>query len=304
MTGQTPHSGPFQGFYVEQEVPLRRYTSFRVGGPAEFLAAPESVEMLAGLLRAAKANAIPVMVLGGGTNVLVSDKGIRGLVVLLTGLKGEPELKKTGQGTVMNARAGMSLASLCRLAMDKGLAGLEWAAGIPGTLGGAVMMNAGSFGSDMASVVASIEVLDLGTLEISTLERKDLDFSYRQLEMKNTVILGTCLFLADGDATDISRAYDRNLRHKKATQPVSKASAGCFFKNPSPEKPAGWLIEQSGLKGYAHKGAMVSDVHANFIINHDRATCRDILELADLVTGTVRKKFNIELEKEVKIIGR
>lgn len=303
MTAPTRHTAPFEGSAVEQEAPLHRHTSFRVGGPAQFLAVPETVQELTGLIQAARRAGLPVTLLGGGTNVLIADEGIRGLVVLLTGLKGEPELSEKSDRVVLKAMAGQSLSSLCRQAMETGLSGLEWAAGIPGTLGGALMMNAGSFGSDMATVTASIDILNTGDLTITTIERNALNFSYRSLDISRALVLKAELKLVKGDPKAISRAFEENLKHKKATQPVSRASAGCFFKNPSAEKPAGWLIEQTGLKGLVHKGAMVSDIHANFIINRGDAGCREILELADLVTNRVRETFNIELEKEVKIIG-
>ena len=303
MPNRNDHKTPFEGFAVEQKAALHRRTSFRVGGAAEVLAVPGTTAELTGLLQAARKEGIPVTILGAGTNVLVSDSGVRGLVVALTGLKGNPELLQQKETIRLRARAGNPLPGLTRLATQKGLSGFEWAAGIPGTLGGAVIMNAGSFGSDMAAVTASVEILDLENLTVKTLSRKDLDFSYRRLVLGHAVVLGAELTLIPGDQEKIQKVYDDNLRHKKNTQPVSQASAGCFFKNPSPEKPAGWLIEQAGLKGHVHRGAMVSDIHANFIINCGRATCREILDLADLVAAAVKEKFDIRLEKEVKLIG-
>ncbi len=306
VTVATGHKNPFDGFAVEQAVPLSRHTSFRVGGPADYLAAPDSIKELTGLLKAAKKAGIPATFLGGGTNVLVSDDGVRGLVIRLTALKGAVATEKLVEnpGIIrLQASAGQHLSSVCRTAVEKGLTGLEWAAGIPGTLGGAVMMNAGSFGSDMATVIHSIEVLDLATLKVKTIAKAELAFSYRSMKIGDAVILGAELNLAAADPETIQKVHDNNLKTKKSSQPVSQASAGCFFKNPSPEKPTGWLIEQAGLKGLVHKGAMVSDIHANFIVNQDHATCRDILDLAEIITARVAEKFNITLEKEVKLIG-
>jgi len=279
---------------------LGRHTRFRIGGPADYLAQPQSPEEMIDLLRVAQSAGIPITVLGGGTNVLISDEGVLGLVILVTGLKGADVSDSTG---MLRARAGQSLASICGLAMDKGLTGLEWAAGIPGTLGGAVMMNAGSFGSDMAAIIHKIDVLDLKSLTVTPIAGKNLAFSYRCLDLEHAVVLGAHLNLTATDPDVVQKTHAANLKVKKDTQPVSQASAGCFFKNPSPEKPAGWLIEQAGLKGYTHKGARISERHANFIVNQGQATCRDILDLAHLVTTRVKNAFNITLEKEVKHIG-
>ena len=302
MTAVTGHTQPFKGLAVAHKVPLGRHTSFRVGGPAEYLATPESIDALTGLLRAAKAAKIPVTILGGGTNVLVSDDGIPGLVIRLSALKGA-DIREMPDEVLLRAGTGQTLSSLCRMAAEKGLTGLEWAAGIPGTLGGAVMMNAGSFGSDMAAIIQKIDILDLGSLRVKTLVKKDLAFSYRSLDLENAVVIGADLGLTAADPEAVRITHAANLKVKTTTQPVSQASAGCFFKNPAQEKPAGWLIEQAGLKGHTYKGARVSNTHANFIVNHDHATCRDILDLAKTVTARVAEEFKITLEKEVKIIG-
>lgn len=303
MTVTPLHTKVFKDFDLKFNVPLNRYTSFRVGGPADALARPESVEALAALLEAAGSAQIPVTVLGGGTNTLVSDTGIRGLTVVMTALKGAPKPEKTDQGIRLTALAGERLGTLCRITADQGLSGLEWAAGIPGTLGGAIFMNAGAHGSDMAAVVTALDALDLDSLEIQSLTASELDFSYRRLTLGNRIILKAVLALVRSDPDRTRAEFQRSLKEKTASQPVSKASGGCFFKNPSPETPAGWLIEQAGLKGHRLRGAMVSDRHANFIINHDNAGCSDILALAELVRDRVRHRFNITLNTEVKIIG-
>lgn len=298
------HTKIFQGFSLEADVPMKAHTSFRVGGPADLLARPETLDELKGLIAAAKANDIPVTVLGGGTNTLVSDLGIRGLVILLTALKAEPGCEELADGSVIvRALAGHRLNTLCRLAMDKGLSGLEWAAGIPGTLGGAVIMNAGSFGGDMAGIIQSITQLDPDTLETRKLNRNQLAFSYRSLRTENGIVLKATLRLKKGDKTRIKAAFEKNLAAKKSGQPVSRSSAGCFFKNPAPDTPAGKLIDQAGLKGFQVNGARVSQRHANFIINQDQATCKDILGLKKIIQDKVFEQFNIQLKAEVKAIG-
>jgi len=280
---------------------LDQFTSFRVGGPADLLARPKTIEQLRSLIETAGKNKIPVTILGGGTNTLVSDRGIRGLVILLTALKTAPKRIQDGAGCRITALAGERLSTLCHFALERELSGLEWAAGIPGTLGGAIMMNAGAFGSDMASVTESVQILD--QTGVKTILAKNLDFSYRRLNLADTIILKTTLALTPGNPDEIKTAFQKNLAAKRSGQPVSKASGGCFFKNPSPRNPAGRLIEKAGLKGQTLKGAMVSDCHANFIINYDNARCKDILALKQLVQDRVHKQFGIRLESEVKAIG-
>lgn len=309
MTPADTHNTLFKGLDVETNVPMARYTSFRVGGPADFLALPRRIDTLVSLAGTARDAGMPITFLGGGTNTLVSDKGIRGLVIVLTALKKGPELQKPNAGedtrpiVRMSALAGERLSTLCRTAVENGLSGLEWAAGIPGTLGGAIMMNAGAHGSDMAAVVTTVEVLNLDTLQPETLNREDLAFGYRKLDLPGRIVLAADLSLAPADPGQVKRRYAQHLKSKKDTQPVSRASGGCFFKNPSPEQPAGRLIEQAGLKGYTHNGAMVSDLHANFIVNTGNAACEDILTLKQMVQARVHERFNIKLETEVKTIG-
>jgi UDP-N-acetylmuramate dehydrogenase len=287
------------------------YTSFRVGGPAELLVLPQTVEQVIALAKTAQKAGLPLTIIGGGTNVLVSDKGIRGLVFLLTRLRQKiepitPSTKTDGDSPdqiYLTALAGERLGSLCRYAADAGLAGLAWAAGIPGTIGGAVMMNAGAFGSDMSQVVRQIEILDLATLQTVILPANRLQFSYRKLALENSIVLKVRLGLTKADAGTVRDEFYRNLKIKQSTQPVSQASAGCFFKNPPGAESAGFLIEQAGMKKARCNGAMVSDLHANFIVNHGNACARDILDLAGQVRKRVYEKFGINLKEEVKTIG-
>lgn len=301
----------FASFTPETQKAMDRYTSFRVGGPAELLVLPQTVEQVIALAKTAQKAGLPLTIIGGGTNVLVSDKGIRGLVLVLTRLRQKiepitPSTKTDGDSPdqiYLTALAGERLGSLCRYAADAGLAGLAWAAGIPGTIGGAVMMNAGAFGSDMSQVVQQIEILDLATLETVILPANELQFSYRKLALENSIVLKVRLGLTKADAGTVRDEFYRNLKIKQSTQPVSQASAGCFFKNPPGAKSAGFLIEQAGMKKARCNGAMVSDLHANFIVNHGNACARDILDLAGQVRKRVYEKFGINLKEEVKTIG-
>nr|WP_319392977.1 UDP-N-acetylmuramate dehydrogenase [uncultured Desulfobacter sp.] len=296
----------FASFGIETQKAMDRYTSLRVGGPADLLVQPDSIEQVIGVVKTAHEAQLPMTIIGGGTNILVSDKGIRGLVIILTRLKQKIEVTTGGDKKnpiYLTALAGESLNRLGRYAADAGLAGLEWAAGIPGTIGGAVMMNAGAFGSDMSRVVTEIEVLDLATLETMVLPADVLAFSYRKLALENSIVLKVRFGLTRADADTIKDEFNRNLKTKQSTQPVSQASAGCFFKNPPGDKPAGFLIEQAGMKRAQYNGAMVSDLHANFIVNHGNARASDILNLAAQVRKSVYEEFGINLKEEVKTIG-
>ncbi len=301
----------FASFAPERQKAMDRYTSFRVGGPADLLVLPQTVEQVIALVKTAQKTELPVTIIGGGTNVLISDKGIRGLVMVLTRLKQKIEQItpsiNTGEESpgriYLTALAGEPLGHLCRYAADAGLAGLSWAAGIPGTIGGAVMMNAGAFDSDMSQVVEQIEILDLATLATVVLPANRLQFSYRKLALENSILLKVRLGLTKADAGTVRDEFYRNLKIKQSTQPVSQASAGCFFKNTPGVKSAGFLIEQAGMKRARCNGAMVSDLHANFIVNHSNACARDILNLAGQVRKRVYDKFGINLKEEVKTIG-
>ncbi len=294
-------------FNLLTDEPLKRHTSFRIGGPADLFAQPETVNQLKQLVDAARKLNIPITLFGGGTNLLVSDKGIRGLVITTKQLKsGITILEKqdeNGQGPErIQADAGELLSGVCRFAADQSLSGLEFAAGIPGTLGGAVFMNAGGSTGTMADIVESVQLLKPDTLEIRSINKDAIGFSYRSSGLSG-ILLQIILRLERGDKDKIKAANTQNLKHKKQTQPVGAASAGCFFKNPDQGKPAGQLIEEAGLKGMRINDAQVSDIHANYIVNLGNATCRDILDLKQKVEKIVMDKFHIKLETEVRVEG-
>jgi UDP-N-acetylmuramate dehydrogenase len=292
-----------QKFGLLRDEPLKPYTSFKIGGPADLLALPKTAEELKALVGYASQQNIPVTLLGGGTNVLVSDKGIRGLVIITIGLKSGIRITASSpKETLVAAEAGERLSTVCRFALDHSLSGLEFAAGIPGTLGGALAMNAGTKAGDMSGIVADLTVLNPKTLALKTMDRKNLEFSYRHLELPGIIVAAT-LALKPADRMEIEKTVQENLSFKKATQPISAASAGCFFKNPAQGMPAGELIEKSGLKGISINGARVSDIHANYIINTGNATCDDILRLQRHIQDTVFNAFKIKLETEVRVEG-
>jgi len=302
-TDNTAYSTMAQEFNILFDEPLKNYTSIKVGGPADLLALPKNKQELKSLLKKASDLDIPVTLFGGGTNLLVSDKGIRGLVVITRQLKSEISIIQTdSHRKTICVAAGERLSKTCQFAIKHCLSGLEFAAGIPGTVGGAIMMNAGTKSGDMSGIVDSIEVLNKKTLAFETIGGKDLDFSYRQLSLPE-IIVAARLTLKKENQKVIEETFKHNLSKKNATQPVSFASAGCFFKNPKSGKSAGELIEKSGLKGMKVKDAMVSQIHANFIVNINNATCNDILLLEQQIQKIVSHKFHINLKTEVRVEG-
>lgn len=283
--------------------PMKKHTSFKIGGPADLLALPKDKQELKRLLKEAATLDIPVTLFGGGTNLLVSDKGIRGLVVITRHLKSETLIMAEDlHETRLYVEAGERLSRVCQFAINHSLSGMEFAAGIPGTIGGAIIMNAGTKSGEMSDIVDTIEVLDPKAFTFETIDKDALDFSYRHLALSGIIVAAT-LRLKKADQKTIEKTFKQNLIWKNATQPVSAACAGCFFKNPDPGKPAGELIEKSGLKGMMINDAMVSEIHANYIVNVNNATCEDVLLLKNHVQETVFKKYHIKLEAEVRVEG-
>jgi len=302
-TDNTAYSTLAQDFNLLFDEPLKNFTSFKVGGPADLIALPKNRKELKSLLKKACNLDIPVTLFGGGTNILVTDKGIRGLVIITRQLKSEISIIPTdSHRKTICAAAGERLSTVCQFAINHCLSGLEFAAGIPGTIGGAIMMNAGTKSGEISDIIDSIDVLGKKTLEFETIEKKDLDFSYRRLNLLD-IIVAARLTLKEENQKVIEETFKQNLSQKNATQPVSLASAGCFFKNPTSGKSAGELIEKSGLKGMKIKDAMVSQTHANFIVNINNATCNDILLLKQQIQKIVFNKFHIKLKTEVRVKG-
>ncbi len=297
---------------VKFEEPMSRHTSFRVGGPAEALVEPESVEQLAVFIRWAREKKVPYRIMGGGTNLLVEDAGCRGVVVKLSkSMSRVQESERKGHTVWVTAMAGAKLQTLCRYAIRNGLGGLNFALGIPGTVGGAIMMNAGTSRGAIEQVLESIDILNPDG-RIETTKREALDFSYRRLVLKKTkgsealgkpVILKGHFRLRSSDPHRLDTEAKVILASRRKREPRFP-SAGCFFKNPRPDLPAGRLIDTAGLKGIRIGDAQISEKHANYIINRGHASAKDILKLSRLVQDTVRKSFNIELEPEVIFLGK
>lgn len=299
----SPYSTLAKQYDLLFDEPLKKYTSINIGGPADLLALPKDKQELKSLLNDVQDLNLPITLIGGGSNLLVSDKGIRGLAIVTKDLKSQIRvIEKDPLGKTIHVEAGERLSKVCQFAINQSLSGLEFAAGIPGSLGGAIAMNAGTSSGDMSGIIKSIEVINRETLIFETKEKTSLEFSYRNLRDPG-IIVAAKIILKNADQKIIEETFKQNLLQKNATQPVSYASAGCFFKNPEKGKSAGELIEKSGLKGVSVNDAMVSKIHANYIVNLKNATCKDILSLKQQIQEVVFKKYNIKLETEVRMEG-
>ncbi|MCF6290221.1 MAG: UDP-N-acetylmuramate dehydrogenase [Desulfobacterales bacterium] len=303
MTELQAHAGELTRIWdgaIHWHCPMARFSTFRVGGPAEAVLIAES---RAGLIRTIpwlNQKNIPWQVIGRGSNILVPDQGLAGAVIILGGELAMVTAKPAGRPAI-RAGAGASLASLVRQAADSGLCGLEFLVGIPGSVGGALVMNAGAWGDEIGPLVQSLTFLDRsGTARIIT--RPELNFSYRRWDDRQGKLVLDCdLDLRPGNCEEIMARGREYLGRRKATQPCHQASAGSFFKNPEGDA-AGRLIEAAGLKGYAIGGAMVSREHANFIVNTGTATAGEIIALMQEVRSRVLDRFGITLEPEVRIL--
>jgi UDP-N-acetylmuramate dehydrogenase len=286
---------------IKPQAYLSAFTSYRVGGAADLYVAPRNLEALQASLKYAKERDLKVTTLGAGSNLLVSDGGISGLVIATRHLRFSNFDPQTGQLTVA---AGESIPSLALAAAELGWQGLEWAVGIPGTAGGAVVMNAGAHKSCIADMLVSAEVLAPdGTLE--TLTPEQLGYSYRTslLQGGDRIVTQATLQLAPGaDPAKVVAITKEHKKHRLNTQPYNFPSCGSVFRNPKPYS-AGWLIEQTGLKGYQIGGAQVALLHANFIVNRGGAKASDIFCLIRHIQHQVQERWSINLEPEVKMLG-
>ena len=281
------------------EEPMAKHTSFRIGGPADVLAQPGNEAELAELLKRAADHAVPVTLVGNGSNLLVRDKGIRGLVIKLSNLFSSI----TVAGNVLTFGSGISLAMASKKAASLSLSGLEFAVGIPGTIGGAVYMNAGAYDGEMAKVVTSVQVMDRQG-QSSQLKADELDFSYRHTALQNSglIVTSVTVSLQPGEAESIKAKMDDFSQRRIAKQPLELPSAGSMFKRPVGYF-AGTLIEQTGLKGYTVGGAQVSQKHAGFVVNVGGATAKDVLQLISDVQSKVFAAHGVRLEPEVLVLG-
>jgi UDP-N-acetylmuramate dehydrogenase len=288
---------------LRQGVSLQEFTTWRVGGPAEWFAEPADGAQLIALARWARERQLPLRVIGAGSNLLIADQGLAGLTVCIRRLQGS---RVDGESGVVEAEAGEPIPTLARKVARAGLHGLEWAVGIPGTVGGAAVMNAGAQGGCTAEWLDSVLVLDpSGSGESLRLRATDLDFDYRhsRLQQEPLLVLSARFQLEPGhDPAAVSARTSANLHSRTSTQPYQQPSCGSVFRNPEPEK-AGRLVESLGLKGTRIGGAEVSPLHANFIVNTGGATAADIDALIKLVRQRVWESTGIDLHPEVKRLG-
>lgn len=279
--------------------PMKEHTSFKVGGPADIFIEPDDTEELVKALVSLKEHNIPYYIIGNGSNLLVSDKGIRGAVVKI----GEKFNKVEINGENLISECGILLSTLSKIAAKNNLAGMEFASGIPGALGGAVAMNAGAYGGEMKDIIEWVEVLDQEH-KLKRLQRSEMGFNYRKsvIEPKGYIAIRCCLKLKHGDPVEINRIMADLTEKRKTKQPLHLPSAGSTFKRPEGYF-AGKLIEDSGLRGFALGGAQVSELHCGFVVNKGDATAQDVYDLIRHVQKTVAEKFNVKLETEVKMLG-
>jgi len=290
---------------------MAKYTSLRVGGPAKIYSQPDSFETLIRMIQWSKEHQLPYIIIGSGTNLLIKDGGYAGVMISLKRcLKGISQIKKPNGPVLVSAMAGTLMKELCKYAIEQGLAGMNFALGIPGTVGGGIVMNAGTSYGWVEDVIDHITVLHT-TGKTEEIERKHLRFGYRSLSRENgkntlepdQVVISGCFSLSPANYRELRQQAQRILKERREKQPVDEWSAGCFFKNPAFGKSAGELIEMAGLKGKQIGGAAVSEKHANFLINRGNASAKDFLELMALVQDRVSTLFHVDLETEVKIVG-
>ncbi|MBI2551574.1 UDP-N-acetylmuramate dehydrogenase [Candidatus Uhrbacteria bacterium] len=314
------------GTRLKQNELLSKHTNFRIGGPARWYLEAKTEADVMDAWKIAHENSVPVFVLGGGSNTLAPDEGYPGLVIQIA----MRDISIDGQDVV--ADAGALSVAVARQTGKAGLSGMEWAISLPGTIGGAVRGNAGCFGGETKDRLVSARVLREG--KVVEMSKKDLDFHYRHSSIKGTndIVLSAKFHLEKGDADELQKKMEEILGKRKASQPMSAGSAGCMFKNcelaagssklaamiekkiPLPNNcplpaarcqlPAGWLIDQAGLKGLRIGDAQISDVHGNFVVNLGKATAEDVMAVVHKAKETVKEKFGIELEEEVQLIAQ
>ncbi len=281
---------------VRRDEPLAMHTWFQLGGPAEYFAEPEDVDQLIAIIRRCHEEQLPMRLLGRGSNILVRDEGVPGVVIRLSGAA---FTKIDVDGCSLAVGGGAAMGHAITTAVHRGLAGLEALIGIPGTIGGGLVGNAGVHGTDIGQWVTHATVIS-PTGEVYRRERDELDFSYRESNLDELAILEAGFELDEDDATELARRMQKHWIVKKAAQPMGHQCAGCVFKNPR-GAGAGELIEEAGLKGTRIGGAVVSDRHANFIIAEPECTSQDVLRLIELIRGQVDERLGIELEQELEI---
>ena len=284
---------------IKPEEPMKNHVTFRVGGPADFFVTPKNYEELSWVLKCCAKYEMPCYIMGNGSNLLVSDQGYRGVVIQLFRQLSDIQC----EGNVIRAQAGALLSAVANRALEEKLTGFEFAAGIPGTLGGACVMNAGAYGGEMKDVLRKVMVMDQSG-KVFEIPAEELQMGYRTSIIKTAgyIVLGAVLSLKEGNLEEIKMLTRKLSEQRTSKQPLEYPSAGSTFKRPEGYF-AGKLIQESGLQGFQVGGAQVSEKHCGFVINKDQATAADIAELIRQVQDRVEEKFGVRLETEVKRLG-
>ncbi len=288
---------------IQYNVPMKNYTSFKIGGPAECLIKVQTIEEVQEILQIVHQNNIPLTIIGNGSNILVSDKGIKGIVLKIDIKKLKIEEKEENQFFI-TVGSGNKLGEIAPKFLQKEIQGFEFAAGIPGTIGGAIRMNAGAHGSEMKDIVKTISYIDKKDMKLYTISNKEANFQYRDSIFSNNqyIIVEATMQLGKGKKEEIQSKMQEYANFRKEKQPIEYPSAGSTFKRGSDFITAK-LIDECGLKGYQMGGAQVSEKHAGFIINKGDATAEDVIKLMKYVKEQVYHKFEKKIEAEIEIIG-
>ncbi|MFA7573204.1 MAG: UDP-N-acetylmuramate dehydrogenase [Lutispora sp.] len=285
---------------VKFDEPMKNHTSFKVGGNADIFFEPKDIKELIEFIKYVKENSIAYYLMGNGTNIIVSDEGIRGAVIKLGDKMSSIEITEDR----VSAQCGAKLPEVAKYAASNSLSGLEFASGIPGSIGGAAAMNAGAYGNEMKDVIEKVEVLD-SNFEYRVLQNKEMEFGYRKsvIEKHGYIVLGCTFKLKKANKSDIKILMDECTERRQSKQPLNLPSAGSIFKRPEGYY-TGKLIEDAGLKGMSIGGAQISEKHCGFIVSKGDATAKDIYNLIKHIQRTVYERFGVKLETEVKLIGR
>lgn len=279
--------------------PMKNHTTFKIGGPADIMIIPSNEEKLIASIKFCRENNIDFLIMGNGSNLLVKDGGIRGVVIKVN--EGFNDI--TVNGDTIYCQAGALLSTASKVALKHSLKNFEFASGIPGTIGGAITMNAGAYGGEMKDVVSKVKVLDKNN-EVKEYKNEEMDFRYRNSRVwdEGLIVLGVELQLENGDYSTIDDIINDLTYKRTSKQPLELPSGGSTFKRPEGYF-AGKLIEDAGLRGLRYGGAQVSEKHCGFVVNVDNATCKDVLHLVSVIQKVVKDKFDVELEMEIKPLG-
>ena len=290
-----------EGIECANALPLSSKSSFKIGGKADLAVFPKNASELEYIMAYLKDREMPYIVVGNGSNILFEDDGYRGCVIFTEKMNGV-----TVDGNSITAGAGMSFTALAAAAKNASLTGLEFAYGIPGSVGGAVAMNAGAYGGQVSDVIESCTLFDAEKCEVCTLTKDEMELSYRHTvfsENKNLICISATFTLKEGKKDEIDAVMRDLMQRRISKQPLEYPSAGSVFKRPAPDLFVGKMIEDSGLKGYTVGDAQISEKHAGFIINVGDATAKDVLDLVEYIKGVIRENYGVELECEIRRVG-